>query len=560
MRIWLLFFICFGLAQCANKDYPDLIIVGNIYTVDDKEKVEAFAIHNDLIAQTGDSVHILKLAGPTTKIIRPQGHVYPGFIEGHGHFDGLGKSRIELNLLGTKSWEKIQQMVKAQTSKPKGQWIIGRGWHQDKWDSIPYRQFDGYPYHDELSSLTPDHPMILIHASGHSLFANQKAMEEVGILPETLDPAGGRNVKDLNGKLVGVFEETAMRPFNEAYNAYQENLSAEEERARTKMIISEAQEECLENGITSFQDAGSDAQLIQTYYDLALEDQLDVRLWIMLRDSHQAMKDALPSLPIKERLDYFYCGAIKSEIDGALGSYGAWLLKPYFDKPGFEGQNTTSLEELVKIADMCREKKLQLCVHAIGDRANRVVLDMMAAKTKGMLDHRWRIEHAQHLDTSDITRFADLNIVASMQSVHCTSDAPFVEKRLGQERAQQGAYVWKSLMDAGAIISNGTDAPVEDIDPIANFYSAVTRKYGNEKRSFFKEQCMTRKEALKSMTINAAFAGFEEDIKGSISKGKYADFIVLNRDILKCTEEDILKTKVLQTYVGGTKKYDWTED
>ena len=555
MNRLLVFLVCVFCIKCANKEYADLIIEGQIYTVDSTKTASAMAIKDGQFVAVGNSQDVEAWKGPDTKVIQEKGTIIPGFIEGHGHFYGVGLSRVELNLLETSSWEEIVSMTLADTVQPPGTWIIGRGWHQDKWDSIPSLTHDGYPYHDELSRLTPDHPVLLIHASGHGLFANQRAMEEVGLGTESADPIGGRNVRDVQGKLIGVFEERAMKPFNNAYNEWQETLSDAEREERTLKVIREAQLECLENGITSFQDAGSKADLIQTYHTLAQEGKMDVRLWVMLRDSLQAMKEALPSLAINEPHPYFFCNSIKSEVDGALGSYGAWLLEPYFDKPGFVGQNTTSIKSLTEIADLCVEEDIQLCVHAIGDQANRIVLDMMDAKTQNLDDHRWRIEHAQHLSPKDIPRFAELGIIASMQSVHCTSDARFVEKRLGEQRARQGAYVWQSLIKSGARVSNGTDAPVEDINPIANYYSAVTRKYMDGKLTFFPEEVMTREQALESMTIDAAFAGFEEDIKGSITPGKYADFVVLDKDILTCPESEIRETKIVATYIGGEKKY-----
>lgn len=254
---------------------------------------------------------------------------------------------------------------------------------------------------------------------------------------------------------------------------------------------------------------------------------------------------------------HFSCNAIKTEVDGALGSYGAWLLSPYNDKADFVGQNTTPISEVKSIATMARENDMQLCVHAIGDKANRVVLDLIEKEIEQGLkdDHRWRIEHSQHIDTLDIPRFSELGVIASMQAIHCTSDAPFVEKRLGTERAATGAYAWRSLIDAGAIVTNGTDAPVEDVDPLASYYASVTRRRVDNGMTFFREQSMTRQEAIKAYTLQNAYAVFEEDIKGSIEVEKWGDIVILSKNIFSCTDAELLDAEVLYTIVGGEVLY-----
>ncbi|MCB0685284.1 MAG: amidohydrolase, partial [Saprospiraceae bacterium] len=321
-----------------------------------------------------------------------------------------------------------------------------------------------------------------------------------------------------------------------------------------------ADQECLENGITSFQDAGSSFEWIDRYKKLAEQGELDVRLWVMIRQSADDMKDRLEGFPWIGLGDQMLTvRAIKSDVDGALGSFGAWLLAPYADKPDFVGQNTTQVSEVEAVADLAYQYGLQLCVHAIGDRANREVLNIYQKYYEKAVatqqDLRWRIEHAQHLAVEDIPRFAEMGVIAAMQGIHCTSDAPFVEKRLGYDRARQGAYAWRSLLDAGAVIANGTDAPVEDVNPIESFYASVTRKRIDNGFEFFPEQAMTRYEALRSYTIDAAYAGFEEDVKGSIEQGKLADFTILSQNLLQCSDEDVLKAKVLYTIVGGKIKY-----
>ena len=248
--------------------------------------------------------------------------------------------------------------------------------------------------------------------------------------------------------------------------------------------------------------------------------------------------------------------AIKTELDGALGSYGAWLLEDYADKPGFRGQNTTTEEEVRCIADLAFRQNLQLCVHAIGDRANRLTLDVVAdyaARVDTAL--RWRNEHAQHLHPSDIPRFASTGTIASMQGIHATSDAPFVVARLGERRAREGAYAWRALWDAGAVVTNGTDAPVEPVSALASLYATITRQQPGRTGAFFPEQALTREEAIRAYTVNNAYAAFEEDVKGSLEVGKLADFVVLDRDLLRCPVDSIPTARVLATYVGGRRVY-----
>jgi predicted amidohydrolase YtcJ len=478
--------------RTTEKD-PDLIVMnGDIYTVNmERPRAEAFAVSDGKITAIGGQDEVLKLKGSKTTVLDAGGNfVMPGFIEGHGHFSGLGQSLINLNFLNSRSWEEIVSMVeeKVASARP-GEWIIGRGWHQEKWASTPERNVHGYPYHDDLSAISPENPVMLTHASGHSLFANKAAMDIAGVSAETPNPVGGMIVRDGSGEALGVFEERAQQIIRDAYLEYQKGLSEEEIRAQWYQGIKLAQDECLKKGITSFQDAGSKYDEIDRYRDMANSGELDLRLWVMLRHSYEEMKNRMDGFPLIDSGNRFFtCRAIKSEVDGALGAFGAWLIRPYTDKPDFHGQNTTPIQNVKKIADLAMEHGMQFCVHAIGDRANRVVLDIyeqVFSEHPGQSNLRWRVEHAQHLDTADIPRFRELGIIASMQGIHCTSDAPFVEKRLGRERARKGAYAWRSLLDQDVVIANGTDAPVEDVDPIPSFYASVTRQRTDSGMIFF---------------------------------------------------------------------------
>ncbi|MFK7807083.1 MAG: amidohydrolase [Saprospiraceae bacterium] len=557
------------LLQCAEnkstgdkKQTADLVILnGNVTTMDKANpKAKAIAIKDHHIIAVGNDDEIKSFSGENTKTIDAKGNfVMPGFIEGHGHYVGLGESMINLNLLNTKNWQEILDKVaeKAKTAKP-GDWIMGRGWHQEKWDQPLAQQIEGYPLHDELSALTPNNPVLLSHASGHASFANAKAMEMVGINKETPDPSGGAIIRDQRGNPIGVFEERAEDALWSAWGEFYNKLSPEEQKANWLEKIRAAEKECLSKGITSFQDAGLKFQDLKWLRELAEAEELNVRLWVMIRHSYEEMKGKLDNYPWLDLGDHFLSvKAIKTEVDGALGSRGAWLLEAYHDKPGFHGQNTTTIEEVKNIASLANQYNLQLCVHAIGDRANREVLDIFEKNFKAKPDKkdwRWRIEHAQHLNPEDIPRFKELNVIASMQGIHCTSDAPFVVERLGEERARDGAYAWRALLDEGVVIANGTDAPVEDVSPIASYYASVTRKRADSGMEFFTEQAMTREEALYSYTLGNAYAGFEEKDKGSLEVGKLGDVVILSEDLLTCEDGKILGTEVLWTIVGGEVK------
>ena len=553
------------LCACTKEDKPAADIIytnGNIWTVDQSnERVSAVAIQNGKIIAAGSDQDMNAFSSEQTTLFDLEGKfMMPGFIEGHGHFLGFGNSLLKLNFLDSKSWDEIVEMVaKAAEDLPEGTWIEGRGWHQEKWTSGELvKNVLGYPYHDELSALTPNHPVILRHASGHALFANKAAMDIAGVNVETVSPLGGEIVRDASGVAIGVFEERAMGIIGNAFQEYKSGFSDKELKDDWLRAIEQAEQGCLENGVTSFQDAGTYFYDMEGFVERANAGDMRVRLYSMLRHSAKEMAPILDNYPmIGLGNDFFTCRAIKTEVDGALGAFGAWLLNPYNDKDGFHGQNTTSIDEVRAIARLAEKHDMQLCVHAIGDRANKEVINIMeeSISKNPASDFRWRIEHAQHLDTADIPRFRDLGIIASMQGIHCTSDAPFVESRLGMERAKYGAYPWRSLLDNGVVIANGTDVPVEKIDPLACFYASVTRKRSDTGFEFYPEQSMSREEAVYSYTLGNAFAAFEEKIKGSIEAGKYADFVVLSNDLITCQEEEILNTKVLYTIINGEVVY-----
>jgi predicted amidohydrolase YtcJ len=546
----------------AQEAPADLVVRnGKIVTLDERTPIaEALATRGDRILVVGRDDEVRKLIGPQTKVLDLAGRLaIPGFLEGHGHLTGLGQSKMVLDLRRAQTWDDIiRQVEEAARKAPAGEWILGRGWHQEKWTAKPDPQVDGYPVHTRLSQVTPKNPVLLTHASGHMSFANAEAMRLAGVDASTRNPAGGELLRDAQGNPTGVFRETAQGLIRRA-EAQQARLRSPEERARDlDTAIRLAQAECLAKGVTSFQDAGSAFDTIDVFKRLAECGSLQIRLWVMVRAGNEELARRLPSYRMIGVGDnHLTVRAIKHSIDGALGPHGAWLLEPYEDLRSSTGLNTTSIAAIRETARLAIQHDYQLCVHAIGDRANRETLNIFEEafrESPRAQPRRWRVEHAQHLHTDDIPRFAKLGVIASMQGNHCTSDAVFVLQRLGLRRASEGAYVWQSLIKSGAIVSNGTDTPVEDVDPIACFHASVTRKLANG-TTFFPEQKMTREQALRSYTIQAAYAAFEEDIKGTLSPGKLADVVVLSQDLLTVPDEKLLDTKVVYTIVGGKIRY-----
>ncbi len=469
---------------------------------------------------------------------------------------GLGSAKMILDLTRATSWDDIVAMVAeaARTARP-GEWIRGRGWHQEKWTSVPQPNVDGVPLHASLSRVSPNNPVYLTHASGHAAFANARALQLAGIDRATRNPPGGEIVRDASGNPTGLLRETAQRLVGQAMDRTQARRTPEAIEAEMREQVRRAGEDALSKGVTSFHDAGAPFELIDFYKKLEAEGALPVRLYAMVRrESNEEMAAKLPQYRmVAEGNDFLTVRSIKRQIDGALGSHGAWLLEPYTDMPTSTGLVLEPVEDIARTAEIAIQHGFQVNTHAIGDRANREVLDIYERVFRAnpdTRDLRWRIEHAQHLHPDDIRRFADLGVIASMQGVHATSDGPWVPKRLGAERSKTGAYVWRSLLDAGAVVTNGTDVPVEDINPIASFYASVTRMTADG-TPFYPEQRMTREEALRSYTLAAAYSAFEEGIKGSITPGKLADVAVLSKDIMTIPDAEIPTTEVVYTIVGG---------
>lgn len=532
----------------------DIIFInGNIYTVSDPALAEAVAIVNGKITAVGSKQDVLVHKGGGTKIIDLKGKMLaPGFIESHAHFMGMGYAKLDLDLMHIKSYEELIQIVKDKTAGMEpGVWILGRGWHQDKWDSITSPVVQGFPTHHLLSAVSPQNPVFLRHASGHAGLANAKAMEIAGITSNTKFDDGGEIIKDKFGDPTGIFNETAQGLIGK--------FIPQNDSVREQHAFEQAVKECLANGVTSFHDAGVDFRTIEFYKKNLAEGKLKVRLYTMLSGGDEELLKHYFNIGPEIALgnDFLTIRSIKLYSDGALGSRGAWLLEPYEDMPGEVGHSTTPVESIYHVCEQALKYGFQVCTHAIGDRANREVLNQYE-KAFGTVDaksadFRFRIEHAQHLHPDDIPKFGAMGIIPAMQAIHMSSDRPWAIDRLGIKRIEDGAYVWQKLLQSGAIVINGTDAPVEPLNPLGCFYASVTRKTlaGTPPDGYEPSQKMTREQALKSYTIDAAFGAFEEEVKGSIEVGKYADFTVFDMDIMKIPEDDILNTKVVMTIVDG---------
>ncbi len=564
-----LFIALILLASCKSEDieYADIVFKGGtIYTVNEDSPIaEAVAVIQDKIVFVGSNAAVLKYQGEDTKVINLENKVLiPGFIDSHGHFMGMGYSKLILDLTQTESYTDVINMVEDAVKKAKpGEWIEGRGWHQDKWTDDKSGFSAGFPVNKPLNAVSADNPVILTHASGHSVLVNVKALESAGISKKSLpnlvqNLKGGEIMMDETGNLTGILNENAI----DFVSAVMPDNTNE---ARTKKIIDSAIEECQKNGITSFHDAGVGQQTIDLYMKYKQEGKLGVRINAMLTNDSVLLENWFAKGPMTDSIDYILTiRSVKLLADGALGNRGALLTEDYSDQPGWKGLETTTTDYILKIADQCLDHGFQLCIHAIGDQANRNVLNAYETAfthfPEKSLNHRFRIEHAQHLHSDDIPRFAKLKVIAAMQAIHMSSDRPWAIDRLGKERITEGAYVWQKLIQSGAIVMNGTDVPVEPVNPIACFYSAVSRKTlkGNPEGGYEADQKMTKKQALRSYTLNGAYGSFEEDIKGSVEVGKLADFAILDKDIMRIPEDEILSAKVVMTVLGGKIVYNST--
>ncbi|MFZ4100667.1 MAG: amidohydrolase [Sphingobacterium thalpophilum] len=525
--------------SCNSQKEVDLIVHNAmVYTVDDNfSVVEAFAVKDGKILETGSSKDILKKY--KGKILDVEGKaVYPGFIDGHSHFYGYGEGLQQADLVGTKSWveilEKLQQFGK---ENPEG-WIVGRGWDQNDWS------IKEFPDNTKLNELFPNRPVVLTRIDGHAAIANEAALELAGF--KSGQKIIGGEVETISGKLSGILIDNAQ---NAVYAKIPEPTLAQ-----IRESFLDAQKNCFTVGLTSVTDCGINHGLVPVITELQKNGQLKMRIYAMLSDS-------------KENYDFlFKNGALKTDrlnvrsfkvyMDGALGSRGARLLEPYSDKPGYSGFLLSDKKHFSEVAQKIADAGFQMNTHAIGDSANREILNVYAKVLKGKNDFRWRIEHAQVVNQADFKMFAENNIIPSVQSTHATSDMYWVEDRLGSERLK-GAYAFKQLLDQNGWIVLGTDFPVENINPMYTFYAAVVRKdmKGYPESGYQMENAISREQALRGMTIWAAKGQFEEKEKGSIEAGKFADFLILDQDIMKADDGQLFKTQVLKTYLNGENVY-----
>ena len=528
---------------------------------------QALAIRDGRILAVGDDESISHYIGKRTKVLDLHGaFVTPGFIEGHGHLLDTGESLMQINVGKAANWDGVVAMVKAAVAKARpGEWIVGYGWLESKWDRAPQPNLDGLPLPASLDAVSPNNPVLLNTASFHGLYANALALKLAGITDQTPDPAGGTIVRDAKGHAIGMLKDTAADPVYAAYRKYLKGLPPSEQAARREKALQLAVQNEISKGITSFVDQGESFETIdwlkQQVAKGVANGSFPLRLYVYVgvTDVASLDKNLAKYKTIGYADNHFTVRGVGEDVsDGALGTRSAWFLKPYGDAPGITGKNVTPMADLAEIARIAARDGFQVSIHAIGDRANREVLDMyqkIFEEDPAAHALRFRVEHAQHLNPADIPRFAGMGVIASMQSIHTCSDAPMVVPRLGEQRAKEGAYVWKKLIDSGAMVLDGTDTPVEDTNPIPVFYCGVTRAYDHGRKTFFPDEAKTRMQELKSYTWNNAYAMFEDHELGSLTPGKLADIDVFSGDLLKMPANDILRTRVLYTIIGGKVVY-----
>jgi predicted amidohydrolase YtcJ len=542
-------------AMLGAQASADLVLTNaSIYTVDSARPVaSALAVRAGRILFVGADAEARALAGRSAEIVDLRGAtVIPGIIDAHAHLLGLGNTLQRVNLAGSTSYDEVIDRVKAWAKDvPPGKWILGRGWDQNRW---PNKEF---PTHDALSRAFPNNPVVLTRIDGHALLANARVMEIARVTAATIDPSGGRIVRLASGAPSGVFVDNAK-------NLIERSIPAPT-RADNRKAILAAIAEANRWGLTGVHDAGESAATIGIFEELARAGNHKLRNYVMLSDpgepdSARTLRNPYIARGPQSALydGHLWIRAIKLYADGALGSRGAALLAPYSDEPTNSGLLVSKPEHILAWAEAALRLGFQVNVHAIGDRGNRIVLDAFdsALRKNPKADHRFRIEHAQVLSPQDIPRFARLGVIPSMQATHQTSDMRWAEARVGPQRIR-GAYAWRSLLNTGVVIPNGTDFPVEEVNPLLTFHAAVTRQDPTNwpAGGWYADQKMTRQEALQSMTLWPAYAGFQESVLGSLTPGKYADFVVLDRDIMQVPDTEILGARVISTWIGGKRVY-----
>ena len=531
-----LFFIAAVVSSCAVKKPADLVVYNaNVYTVDQAFSVtEAFAVKDGKILETGNSERIRKKYQSAGELNAEGKSIYPGFIDGHAHFYGYGEGLQNVDLVGTKSWDEIIKKLTDFAAANKEGWIVGRGWDQNDWTDKEF------PDNQKLNELFPERPVLLSRIDGHAAIVNKAAFAAAGI--EDAESMTGGEIETKDGKLTGILIDNAI----DRVSRQIPGLSANQKRE----AFLDAQKNCFAVGLTTVVDCGLDYPMVDFIDKLQKDEQLKMRMYVMLSDNPANLNYLFKNGAVKT--DRLNVRSFKVYADGALGSRGACLLHPYSDKPGHHGFLLSDKKHFADLAEKIASKGFQMNTHAIGDSANREILNVYAKVLNGKNDQRWRIEHAQVINPDDFKLFGQNNVIPSVQSTHATSDMYWAADRLGAERVK-GAYAYKQLLDQNGWLVLGTDFPVENINPMLTFYAAVVRKdsKGFPAQGYQMENALNRQEALRSMTIWAAKGSFEENEKGSIEAGKFADFVILDRDIMKAEPAELLQTRVLKTYING---------
>jgi len=536
ITIGLVFLYLFSSCENSKKQADLIIYNAKIYSVDSAFSIyESFAIKDGKFIAVGKSNDILKNYSAKEKIDLRGKSVYPGFYDAHCHFYSYGLSLQNVDLRGTKSFDEIIEKVKQfADTHPENEWIQGRAWDQNDWE------IKEFPINTKLNELFPDKPVVLRRVDGHALIANDIALKKAGITAGTKIEGGKVIVK--NGKPTGVLVDNAMELLLK--------VIPKENKQVAHNALLDAQKNCFAVGLTGIDDAGLDKSTVLLIDSMQKKGELKMRIYAMLSPTKENADHFITKGIYKT--DYLNVRSIKLYADGALGSRGACLLHPYHDDPGNYGFLISEIDFLDSLCHLAYENNYQINTHAIGDSANRVMLHLYGKYLKGKNDRRWRIEHAQVIAPDDFKLFAEYSIVPSVQPTHATSDMYWAEDRLGNERIKY-AYAYKDLLQQNGWIAAGSDFPVEEINPLFGFYAAVVRKDQNNwpKKGFEPENAISRQDALKAMTIWAAKSNFEENEKGSIEQGKFADFVVTEQDLMTAPENELFKVKVLQTYIGG---------
>jgi predicted amidohydrolase YtcJ len=526
----------------AEAQPADLVIAnGHIYTMDDAHPVAArIAVRNGRIIAVDSGGPGIE--GPGTRTIDVGGAtVVPGFIDSHGHMQGLGEMLESFDLREVRTVEEVAAIVrKVAQSRARGEWIQGRAWDQTNWGGV-------FPTEQALTAAAPDNPVYLTRVDGHAGWANRRAMEIAGVTKDTPDPPGGRIIRGANGQPTGIFVDRAQGLITRKIPP------ATPEQLRRRLEL--AAKECARLGLTTVHDAGIPPAVLDTYRELLRENKLPVRVYAMIGGDGELWHTYLKHGP--EIGDRLTVRTIKLVADGAMGSRGAAFWQPYADDPGNSGLLILSSETIERVAREAYDHGFQVATHAIGDRANRTVLDAYAAVLKGQNDRRWRVEHAQIVSLPDFRLFAENRIIASVQATHATSDMRWAEQRIGPDR-MAGAYAWQRFLKLGIHMPNGSDFPVESPNPLLGIYAAITRqdRNGNPANGgWMPDQRLTPEQALRSFTVEGAYAAFEEDRKGRLAPGLMADFVVLSDDILRGDPGRTLKAHVKMTVVGGEVVY-----